>query len=70
MMMKTRHIFDQFSSKTRYEGYLADVMARIAWGQGWDFDIRLVPDNTYGEPTQNGSWNGAIGKVISGVSTS
>jgi hypothetical protein len=54
----------------RYEGYCADLAKEICEQLGIAYEIRLVPDNKYGEKTNDGTWNGMIGELTRRVSNS
>jgi len=52
----------------RFEGYIADLLERLATKAGFSYVIRLVADNKYGSRQENGRWNGMVGEVIDSVS--
>ena len=51
----------------RYEGYCIDLLELIAKDIGFKYEIQLVEDGNYGAEI-DGTWNGMIGELISGVS--
>ena len=53
--------------KAGYEGYLIDLMEKIAKHAGFVYTIKEVPYGMYGEE-QDGKWNGMIGQLIRKVS--
>ena len=56
--MKDRHLNPFATGNDRYQGYIADVIKRITWGMGAEYEIRLA---------SNGTWDGAIGQVLNQV---
>ena len=66
MMMKERGAF--LAGNQRFEGYLADILQRLATSVGFQYETRLSRDGKYGELGPDGVWNGMIGEVQSGVS--
>ena len=54
----------------RFEGYCADVAGKLAKIVGFDYILRLVKDNKYGEKMPDGTWNGMVGELTRRVSTS
>ena len=52
----------------RYEGYCADLAARIAKQIHIDYILRIVEDGQYGKSGANGTWDGMIGELTKGVS--
>ena len=60
----------------RYEGYCADLAAKICEALGIDYELRLVKDTKdkdkvkdtkYGEKMSNGTWNGMVGELTQHV---
>jgi len=51
-----------------YEGYIMDLLDRLATKAGFSYIIKLVADNTYGRQLDNGRWNGMIREVMESVS--
>ena len=52
-----------------YEGYVADLASEVAQRVGIDYIIQPVKDGKYGSEDENGEWNGMIGELIRGVSS-
>jgi hypothetical protein len=52
----------------RYEGYCADLAEKLAELCKFDYVLQLVSDGKYGESDANGTWNGMVGELTSGVS--
>ena len=50
-----------------YEGFIPDVIQKIATRLRAPYKIQIVKNGAYGVPTKDGSWNGMIGEVIRGV---
>lgn len=65
MMLKQDGAF--LTGNDRFEGFLADLLSRLAYGIGVDYEIRLVRDGKYGSPGENGTWTGMIGELIRAV---
>lgn len=51
----------------RYEGYCAELAKMLANLLGFPYEIRLVPDEKYGEKMGNGTWNGMVGELTTKV---
>ena len=51
----------------RFEGYIADLLDRLATKAAFTYIIQLVKDEKYGA-LKNGRWNGMIGEVMNSVS--
>uniref|UniRef100_A0A2C9JM66 Glutamate receptor n=1 Tax=Biomphalaria glabrata TaxID=6526 RepID=A0A2C9JM66_BIOGL len=51
----------------RYEGFSVELANALAKEVGFTHEFRIVADNAYGAKLSNGSWNGMIGELISGV---
>ena len=52
----------------QFEGYIADLLERLATKAGFSYVIRLVADNKYGSQV-HGRWIGMVGEVKDSVST-
>jgi len=53
-----------------YEGYVADLASEVAQRVGIDYIIRPVLDGKYGSfDEETNEWNGMIGELIRGVSS-
>jgi len=51
----------------RYEGYCADLAERVATRLRFNYTLRVIRDDKYGEVTANGSWNGMLGELMRSV---
>ena len=54
----------------RFEGYCADLAAKLSEeieDINFQYELRLVKDNSYGAELDDGIWNGMIGELIQGV---
>jgi len=51
-----------------YTGYLADLIHRLSQVANFDYVIEPVADGSFGFQQADGSWDGIIGELISGVS--
>ena len=67
MMLKVDGAF--LMGNDRFEGYLADMLAQLAEGVGFDYQIRLTSDGKLGRINENGNWTGMIGDLVRGVGT-
>jgi Ligated ion channel L-glutamate- and glycine-binding site len=51
-----------------YEGYCADLAHKLSEQITYfNYKLKLVSDNAYGAVQKDGSWNGMIGELKSGV---
>ena len=50
-----------------YEGFCVDLMNELARILKFTYEIYPSPDGLYGSETENGTWNGVIGEIISKV---
>lgn len=66
MMFKQHDDTLFLAGNDRFEGYLADLLFRLSLSIGFDYEIRLSVDSTYGSPGHNGSWTGMVGEVQKG----
>ncbi|KAK2177910.1 hypothetical protein NP493_572g01069 [Ridgeia piscesae] len=66
MMFKQHDDTLFLAGNDRFEGYLADLLFRLSLSIGFDYEIRLSVDSTYGSPGHNGSWTGMVGEVQRG----
>ncbi|XP_078383344.1 glutamate receptor ionotropic, kainate 2-like [Oculina patagonica] len=48
-----------------YEGYCIDLLNELARNLKFTYEIYPSPDGMYGGETENGTWNGMIGELIS-----
>ena len=65
-MLKENGIF--LTGNDRFEGYIADILQRLAISIGFEYEIRLSSDGKYGDVNQDRLWNGILGEVLRGVS--
>ncbi|KAK6975687.1 Glutamate receptor 2 [Biomphalaria glabrata] len=54
------------SGNEQFEGYCVDLLKKISVLLKFDYAIRLVADRNYGARSENGSWNGMIGELLTG----
>jgi len=52
----------------RYEGYIADMLERLASKADFSYVIQLVADDNFGTRLDSGRWNGMIREVMDSVS--
>lgn len=59
------------TGNARFEGFCIDLLKAIAAQVGFDYTIRLVPDNMYGvyDP-ETKSWNGIVRELMERVNLS
>ncbi|KAI0212673.1 Glutamate receptor 4 [Lamellibrachia satsuma] len=50
----------------RFEGYCADVARMVAEIVKFDYELKVVADEKYGERMLNGTWNGMVGELTDG----
>ena len=56
------------SPNDRFTGYAVDLAAALSRTIGFDYVIKVVGDDKYGNREENGTWNGMIGELLRGVS--
>ena len=52
----------------RFEGYIVDMLERLARKAEFSYVIQLVADNKFGRRLESGRWNGMIREVMESVS--
>ena len=62
-VMKSKNTDGSF----RYEGFCIDLIDELARILKFKYEIYPSPDGLYGSETENGTWNGVIGEIISKV---
>ena len=67
MMLKVDGAF--LMGNDRFEGYLADMLEKLASGVGFDYQIRLATDGKVGDINEMGNWTGMVGEVSREVRT-
>lgn len=68
-MYKKNH--EMFEGNDKYEGYCVDLASEIAKHIGIKYKIAIVPDGKYGaRDADTKIWNGMVGELVYGVSTS
>jgi len=55
------------SPRYEYIGYIADLVEQLSHEIGFDYVIRTVADRSFGHQRDDGSWDGIVGELISGV---
>ncbi|XP_078376095.1 glutamate receptor 4-like isoform X2 [Oculina patagonica] len=60
-IMKKKDVHGHFS----YEGYCIDLLNELARNLKFSYEIYPSPDGLYGAKTENGTWDGIIGELIS-----
>jgi Ligated ion channel L-glutamate- and glycine-binding site len=66
MMLKPDSAF--LAGNDRFEGYLADILKRLAASVGFEYDIRLSRDGKHGDLRLDRLWDGMLGDLQRGVS--
>lgn len=51
----------------QYEGYAIDLIDELSNLLGFKYEIRLCTDGKYGSEEPDGSWNGMVGELLTGV---
>lgn len=59
---------DTTGHQRAYTGYLADLIHKLSQVATFDYVIEPVSDGSFGFQQADGSWDGIIGELISGVS--
>ena len=52
-----------------YEGYCKELTQKLAEIMKFDYEFVFPKDGKYGAREKDGSWNGLVGDLASGVST-
>ena len=68
LMLKLTNDSRPLVGNERYEGYIADMLERLATKADFSYIIRLVGDNKFGRRLDSGRWNGMIREVMESVS--
>ena len=55
-------------AKDQLEGFCVDLAYKVAEVCHFDWVVQAVKDNTYGQPQENGTWNGMVGELVRHVS--
>jgi ABC-type amino acid transport substrate-binding protein len=50
-----------------FEGYIPDLLDKLATRLGFEYQLRVVADGKYGAKTGGGGWSGMIGEIVSGT---
>lgn len=67
MMLKRSEV--ALSGNDQFEGFTVDLLDHLGSFLGFDYEIRIVADGSYGSLNKKtGEWNGMIREVIDGVS--
>jgi len=66
MMLKPDSAF--LAGNERFEGYLADILKRLATSVGFEYEIRLSRDGKHGDLHMDTIWDGMMGDIQRGVS--
>ncbi|KAK0425192.1 hypothetical protein QR680_009079 [Steinernema hermaphroditum] len=66
VMVKEEADRQNLTGNERYEGYLIDLLQRIAEVRGFRYVLHEVRDKSYGVKEAHGKWNGMVGELQSG----
>ena len=55
------------SGKDKYSGYCIDLIEEIRKLIGFEYEIYVAPDNSFGNMDENGQWSGMIKELIEKV---
>ncbi|KAL8624081.1 hypothetical protein ACOMHN_019503 [Nucella lapillus] len=58
-----------FRGNDRFEGFTIDLIRELALELKFNYEIYLSPNNAYGGPRLDGSWDGMVGEVLIGNAT-
>jgi len=64
MMLKNSE--EKLTGNDQYQGYCADLAQKIAELVQFNYELKMVQDDKFGAKV-NGTWNGMVGELISGV---
>jgi hypothetical protein len=67
-MIRPNQSDQAFYGNDKYEGYCADLAAKIGELVELDYEIRPVKDGKYGAESDNNTWNGMVGELVRNVS--
>lgn len=67
-MLKTDH--EDLIGNDKYYGFAVDLIDVISQVLGFTYEIIIVHDGKFGSKLTNGEWDGIVGEILSGVSTS
>ncbi|KAK7486433.1 hypothetical protein BaRGS_00022357 [Batillaria attramentaria] len=68
-VMIKKELGNRLEGVNRFEGFTIDLIARLARGLNFDYDIYISPNNAYGGPRSDGTWTGMVGEVLVGNAT-
>ncbi|XP_010900147.1 probable glutamate receptor isoform X2 [Esox lucius] len=54
------------SKGSQLEGYCMDLLSELAKKLGFEYNVHLVKDGSYGRQDESGAWNGMVGEVVRG----
>lgn len=54
----------------RFEGFCVDLIDELSRMLLFNYTFHIQEDGKYGNPDKYGNWDGMLGKVIDGVSSS
>lgn len=67
-MVKNAKENENLTGNDRYEGYCVDLMEKLFTKIGFiPYEIQIVKDGKYGNPSESGDWNGMVGELLRGV---
>lgn len=53
----------------RFSGYCVDLLKEISQILGFEYEIYLSPNNSFGYRDKNGQWNGMVRELLDKVSS-
>lgn len=56
--------------RENFQGYIIDLIDKVSDYLKFNYTLCIAGDGTYGKKLENGTWNGVIGELTRGVSTS
>ena len=66
MLLKLNH--EEFEGNQRFEGFCVDLLNELAAILKFNYELYLVADGQYGSRSTDGSWNGLMRELTTGVS--
>jgi Ligated ion channel L-glutamate- and glycine-binding site len=68
LMPNPRYVNGTDPPEYGYIGYIADLVDRLSHVIGFEYVIKPVADKSFGHQRDDGTWDGIIGELVSGVS--
>ncbi|ELT90099.1 hypothetical protein CAPTEDRAFT_147793 [Capitella teleta] len=56
-----------YHTKPKFKGFIPDLLEELSVETGFEFDLNLVKEGSYGFRNNDGTWDGLIGEIMTGV---